>query len=249
MINDIYKSVLLKHPLSEIETNLIEKVWDFIKIFKKTFLYISDYRSYLIKKIKKKYTIEQFFIYETIVNKMFWNLRWILAPLFLNKNLNQEEYFRKYNNLKEIPNSLLLCKKITYINKSDLKIKLKNINLLLNNFYRSFINKLIFVDKKNKVIYSKEMEGSSEIFSKNYFNLYTITILFNRNLYEKIMSYPIIIQLEKIKISHFYNQSDYGFPNLNFCVYNFANDKNKIKRIEKMYYSNLDAKYWFRLIL
>jgi hypothetical protein len=249
MINDIYTDALLKYPLSKEEVSIIEDVWQFIEIFKRKFLYVTDFRNYLIKTVRKNYTLEQFYLYEGIVNKLFWNLRWILSPLFINKKLNQKKFIKKYKKMKNIPESLLLCKEIKYSSISDLDTKLKNLKFLLDNYYRSFINKLIIVDDVNKIVYFKQMEGSSEIFSKNFFNLYSITILFNRKFYEKIVKNPLMVNSLKIEQDLFYNQNDYGFPNLNFCAFDLGSEKLKMKRIKKMYYSKHDAKYWFRLIL
>jgi len=280
-INNIYQDKILKYPLTDSEYNNINNVWDFVKIFGKKFISLSYFREYVIKKTKK-YTIEEFYLYESILNKMFWNLRWLSFPLwhgdaYLSQNdiperikvsrrdnghsVSEEEYTNfvknNYNNFTEIPNSLLLCKKEKYTDK-NLKNKLYNNNVLMqDNYYRSFINKLIIIDKKNKLLISKPLEGSSEIFSKNYFNLLTITILLKKKLYEKIMKYPYSVKyqkfIRKLLDSHYY-QLDYGFPNLNYCVYTFGNKKDRMTRIKKMYYLyplkkiKKQARMWFELM-
>jgi hypothetical protein len=255
MINNIYQSKLLKYPLTDDEFANIEGVWKFMNKFKKVFVFISDYRNYIIKSIRKKYTIEEFFFYESILNKLFWNLRWLLFPLFENEDMSQEGYDKyiknNYDQHKELPYFLSLCHKIHYQNFEDLEEKLKSRPILQNNFYRSFINKLIIVDKVNKIIYSKEMEGSSNIFSKNYFNLFTFSILFERELYEQIVTNPFLVKVEKIKLSQFYHEYDYAFPNLNYCTYEFGTKEERLERIEKMYYykSGEKDKYWFKLLL
>lgn len=78
MIKYIYNDKILKYPLNENEILNIDNVWSFIKIFNKPFIYLSDYRDYLIKTINKKYTVDEFNFYENIANKLFWNLRWLL---------------------------------------------------------------------------------------------------------------------------------------------------------------------------
>lgn len=234
---DIYRDKILKYPLSDEEFNKINNVWEFIKVFDKQFIYITDYRKYLLKKIKKTYSIDEFFVYEGIVNKMFWNLRWLLFPFFINN----------YEGHNGIPNELLLCENIKFTDSNDLDKKIKNISLN-DSYYRSFINKLIMVDEENKIIYNKKMEGSSHIFSKNFFNLYTITVLFNRKLYEKIVANPEITKKLKIELPYYYHQCDYGFPNMNYCVYSFNTNENKKERIKKMYYDYNDERFWFRLL-
>ena len=257
-INNIYQDKILKYPLTDNEYYNIEKAWKFLKIFKKKFMLLSDFRKYVIKKVKK-YTIEEFYLYESILNKIFWNLRWLLFPLWYDNNDREEGYnnFIKnnYNNCKEIPNSLLLCKIEKYTDDSDLKNKLYTNDVLMkDNYYRSFINKLIIIDKKNKLLISKPIEGSSIIFSKNYFNLLTATILFSRKLYEKIMKHPYSVKyqkfIRKLLDSHYF-QFDYGFPNLNYCVYTFGTKKDRMNRIKKMYYSHplrQQARMWSELI-
>jgi hypothetical protein len=78
----------LKYQLSQEENDKIDDYWKFIKVFNvnnNNFLYSPrEYRSNLIKKIKKKYTIDEFYFYEKILNKMLWNLL-VIYKIFLNK--------------------------------------------------------------------------------------------------------------------------------------------------------------------
>lgn len=238
-----------KYPLSKQEENKMDKVWEFIKIFRKPYIYITDYRNYLIKKIRKKYTPEEFQLYESIANKLLWNLRWVIAPLVVNSKLFREEYNNQLKSQIEIPLSLLKCTKIPYTTSEDLDKKLKNPDLYMNNYYSSFINKIIMVDENNHIIYHKLMEGSSHIFDKNKFNLLTFTILFNKKLYMEIMRDPYEIKNKDIELSEYYYQYDYGFPNLNLCTYNFNTLENQLYRIKQMYYDNKNGKYWVKLIL
>lgn len=255
MLNiDIYQDKLLKYPLTDYEYNIIDDVWNFIKIFDKQFIFISDYRKYIINNIRKKYTPEEFFLFESIANKLFWNLRWLLFPLWHIPNITKKEYERfvknNYDNYENIPYSLLLCKYEKFKDERDLDNKLSKNPIFKSTYYRSFINKLIIIDRKNNIIITKEFEGSSDIFSKNYFNLLTMIIFFNRILYEKIMKNPYSIKNKKIKLSKYYYQYDYGFPNLNYCTYTFGTHEDKMERIKKMYYSSKPrkARFWFKLL-
>lgn len=256
----LYQSSILKYPLSDSEYKIIDKVWKFLSIFKKRYILLSDFRRYVIKKVRE-YTIEEFYMYESIINKLFWNLRWMLFPLWYTETIKTEEDYYAYvtggyGGLTEIPESFLLYKKETYTTEKDLKSKLYNNMVLMDSvYYRTFINKVVMVDRKNKVIISKPQEGSSEIFKKNYFNLLTATILFSRSLYEKVMREPY--QARKIRIINklldsTYHQLDYGFPNLNFCIYDFGTKKDKMKRIKLMYYAyplKEQSRAWARLIV
>ena len=78
----------LKYQLTQEENDKLDDYWKFIKVFNVTnnnFLYSPrEYRSNLITKIKKKYTIDEFYFYEKILNKMLWNLL-VIYKIFLNK--------------------------------------------------------------------------------------------------------------------------------------------------------------------
>lgn len=251
-MKNIYINNKLKYPLNDDEYDKLDKAWKLITILSTPFVFLTDYRNYLLTIIRENYTIQEFFVLETIINKLFWNLRWVTFPLFVNQKMSKDDYKKFVNNnyggYDEIPNSLLMCDKIQYIDSSDLDQKIKDITSY-STYYRSFINKLIIIDKDNKTIYHKKMEGSSEILSKNWFNLYITTILFNRDLYEKIMRKPYRIKKYKIELSSYYYQYDYGFPNLNYCVYSIGNKEYKLDRIQKIYYNwTNDFKYWNKLI-
>lgn len=225
MINNIYTDPSLIYPLSNEEEEVICEVWRFLEIFNYPTPYLTDYREYLIKKIRQKYNYHDFYLYESIANKLFWNLRMVVGMLF-----------------KEEEN----CQKIKYQDIEDLEDKLRNIKIGLGNYYRSYINKLIMVDHENQIIFHKKMEGSADIFTKNKLNVHTLFVLLNRKLYEKIMQNPQ--KIKKIQMPYFYYQLDYGFPNLNCCNYSINNKKEKMKRIKKMYYRNYQ-KYWFKLMI
>lgn len=183
----------------------------------------------------------------------------VIILLFINPDITNDEYYKlinsDYDNYNEIPRDLSGCKIIKYDNILDLDNKIKKLYLNLDNFYRSFINKLIIIDKDKQLIYYKNMEGSSHIFSKNNFNLLTNTILFSKKLYKIIMTNPYLIKNKIIELPHFYFEKDYGFPNLNYCAYNILSDNEKKDRINKMYYlgahqdyNSQNAKYWYKLL-
>lgn len=248
-MDNIYQNKLLKYPLADSEYNKLDQIWEFLEIIFKPHISPTQYRKYAINYIQNNFDINKFFEFENIINKLFWNLRWLLFPLFTNNFISQAEYHNfiqnNYNNIQEIPNSLLLFEKEYYTN---IKNKIQQIKSKTGLYYRSFINKIIIPDNSNKIIYYKNMEGSSDIFSKNPFNLLSANILLNKPLYEKIMADPYNIKNLDIQLSQYYFQYDYIFPNLNLINYSIGNISDKLDRIKKFYFSDSD-KYWFKIIL
>jgi len=241
---NIYTNNGLKYPLTNKECNDINSVWQFIGIFAKPFVSVTDYRNYLLETIKN-YSVDEIYYLENIANKLFWNLRWTTFIFVIDDNISLIEYdkfLENYGDYQSIPKDLMQYNETQY---DDLNQKLKEIEL--DNFYRSFINKLIMIDPSAKTIYYKNMEGSADIFNKNKFNLFTMTVLLNRELYEKVMVNPYNYRNSDIELSHYYYQYDYGFPNLNCCVYDFGNIDNKKYRIRKMYLED-GANNWFKII-
>jgi len=252
---DIYTNLLWKYPLNKSEYNKVEEVWQFLEHFNDGYELLSEYRHNVITKIRKLYTSNEFLEYEDILNKMYWNLRWVIYPIWMNMNISRDEYYQfiknNYEGNKFIPSCLTMCEEDTFVDDYDLYDKLHNNAIYENSYYRSFINKLILVDYDEKKIITKQMEGSADIFRKNYFNLYTFKILFDRDLYEKIMSDPYNIVKMKIDMPKFYYQYDYGFPNLSSATYMYGGKDYRLNRINKMYYyNNLNKKekYWFKII-
>lgn len=234
-MNASYQNKHIKYKLTNEELSMIDATFKFLKIFKNKFALIRDYRTHLITTIRNNYTPEQFLQYEIIINKLFWNLRYIVSELWLNRKINGE-----------LPYSLTYCSTISYDNNNDLKNKLLLLKTSDNITYRSALNKLIMVDKKQHIIYSKQMEGSDILLSNNGFNCLTFTILFKRQLYEQVITtrkLPDKLKVYKCNIS-----LDYGFPNMNVCVYNVWDDNEMLERIKKMYYEDND-KYWCKLMV
>ncbi len=255
MLPDIYQhKTVLKHPLTNDEMDELDNAWKFLSYFKTSYEFVSEYRKYIIDTIRDNYTLELFYRYEIIIEKLFWNLRWLLFPIWEHQDITEEEYWNfvreGYGHLDEIPNYLLLCHSENYKDKDDLNRKINNSLLQRKSYYRSFINKIFVIDYDNKRLITKPFEGSSDIFAKNYFNLQTTTILTNRKLYEKVMKNPFYVRDNKLKLPEFYYQLDYAFPNLNYCIYDIGTPKYKKKRIFQMYYTRKTnpEKYWYKII-
>jgi hypothetical protein len=220
----------LKYPLAKDEYKAIKHVWDFLNIFDMDSDSINsdedmfestvyNYRENLIEHIYEKYSPDEFFILEEIVNKLFWNLRHKVFNIIFPGKEFDHKYFScsitKFDSLDDIK------KKLTFIG-------------------RSTINKDIMVDRTNKILIQKEPH--------NYFNLVTSYVLRYKQLYESIIRQPVLIKkVEPIKTSFDY---DYGFPNINYGVYNFGDIEEKINRIVKLYYGGeYDNQYWWSTLI
>lgn len=221
----IYTDKQLKYPLTDSEYVNINDVWDFIKNFYFMTYTLHDYRSKLINKIAKKYTDKEFYRFELLVEKLFWNLRDRTHIYFLTDSMKN---MSDLSPLQEGSCNDMICK------------------MYNDNSYRSFINKLVLIDDINNKYYYKKIEGSFKIFFKNEFNLYTSIVLFNRNLYEIIMMDPQ--KIKNIYTPEFYYEYDYPFPNLNFGKPFIQSKKYRIKRIKKMYYDQNSENNWFKLL-
>lgn len=223
-MSDIYNYNLL-YPLTSQEYNELDNVWEFINEFNFLTYSLHDYRKRIIKSINKKYSLNDFYILENIAEKLFWNLRHKTYPLFLEKK------HKCIDDILQIKEGLLH-------NLLD--------DMYCDNSYRSFINKLILIDDINDKCYYKKIEGSSDIFYKNKFNLYTATVLSNRGLYELVMQNPQ--RILEIEIPEFYYEYDYPFPNLNYGKPFIYTKKYRLQRIQNMYYDTDAERNWFKLI-
>lgn len=217
---EIYTASSLLYPLTRDQIDQIDDVWNFLQTFRYEQAYTSLhlYRQSVIASVCNRYTCNEFCNYERIAEQLFWNLRDKTGDFFTE------------NNNTVITGSL-----------EDMYSE-----LIRDNSYRSFINKLILINDVQNEYYYKRIEGSSPIFSKNSFNTVTGYLLFNRQLYENIMSDPRKIMY--VKIPAYYYQYDYAFPNLNYAKPFIQSDEYRRQRILKMYYDTDAESNWFRLI-
>lgn len=191
-------------------------MWEFLDIYKDGILITSTYRNNLINTIRNKYNAEEYYKLEMQVDKMYWDIRNKIGG-----DISYEEY--------ELPEL------------SRVKLKLRQ-----DNYYRSFINKVIAIDDENKKIYYRKMEGSPDMLNKNNDNCMAMHILLDRNLYEKVMGNQI--EIADIKLPEYYLELDYGFPNFNFSRHNIGSKKYRMKRIKKMLYCDDCEKNWYQVI-
>jgi hypothetical protein len=111
-----YNNNNLKYSFSENEMKIIDNVWEFINYFRETFLTRGKYRRNIKNKIRQKYSIEEFYKYEKIVEKLYWNL---VNKIKSEINLDQKIYIKRKFNLKNIENRIL---------KRNVKVKESNVN-------------------------------------------------------------------------------------------------------------------------
>lgn len=262
MRRDIYNNKYIKYRLTEKEEKDIEKVWKFIEKFKNIYLNVTEERQRKIKKIRNEYTPEEFYKNEKTANKILWNIREIIHKYEDNKNTNfivQDKHTQETTKFKEqeFEKKIGIIEKKRYTTRNELKRIVYDKNFLEKKYYRSFINKLIIVNKKEKIVYKKEMEGTIKFLVENEFNLVTTIIFLNRKIYENIIksilsnsNKEIKEKIDEIKKNkpQFYYQLDYFFPNINYCCYSIGDKNEWIKRIKKYYYKKNDDE-WFNIIL
>lgn len=259
MRRELYNNKYTKFILTEEEQKYIDKVWNFINKFKNIYLNVTEERQKKIKKIRNEYKPEEFYKNEKIANKIFWNIREIMHKYYDYHNYknNKNKDIEDLKNIKKRERRMGIMEKKKYKNREELKRIVYDKSFLEKNYYRSFINKLIIVNKENKKVYKKEMEGTINFLIENEFNLITTIIFFNREIYENIIKKILSnnnkeIEREINKIiknkPQFYYQLDYFFPNINYCCYSTGDKNEWIKRIKKYYYNENDNE-WFNIIL
>jgi hypothetical protein len=122
MIQNPYLGEKIKYKLDDEEIKKIDHVWKFIKYFRSTKISRSKYRKYMINKIKLNYTTEEFYKYEIIIEKMYWNLFYkikndiVFDPkIYIKKNFNLKyiinNILKKNNNIKEsnVRKTFIIC--------------------------------------------------------------------------------------------------------------------------------------------
>ncbi len=100
--------------LTEEEKRIIDKYWEFIEDIKQTEYTKHNYRKKIIKLIRGKYSLEEFYLYEKIAEKLYL------------KEIKDRESLKPDNKIEE------------YDDKEPALRRVKN-----NNYYRSEINKYI----------------------------------------------------------------------------------------------------------
>lgn len=162
MNNNSYKDDNLKYPLTNDEIKLIDEVWKFINIFRKSAISRSIYRRTIIDKIKKKYNVDEFYKLEKIVEKMYWNLFYKLSREI---DLNPKIYIKEEFDLKDMTNKILMRNNnITQSNIKKTYIVTKNNKMIYKYDYPNEIDLLIYSIMINRGVYESIMTNTSSIF-------------------------------------------------------------------------------------
>ena len=99
----------MEYELTNEETLKLDEYWEFINVFYNNidkdneFQFVSDYRETIIKKINTKYSAEEFYFFEKMLNKMLWKLLTIYDIKVYRINFKIKEGFiincdRSYTN-------------------------------------------------------------------------------------------------------------------------------------------------------
>jgi hypothetical protein len=218
-----YDDNKLKYPLIYQELLLIGKVWEFMESLRLTTLTRSEYRKKIITRIKQKYTVDDFFVYETIVEKMYWNLHNVIFP-----HISHSKIFKRIID-----------------DYSPVKIKDKLLSRNVSddsNVGESTVRKTYVLDKKlSEIIYKYKYPDDLD--------LILFSIMINRSLYETIMTNSDDISLNYLDelITEPYDnfiEFDYGYPNFNTIKPFTYSIKDRYNNINNMYYSNLYGYRW-----
>jgi len=200
------------------ELKFIDESWKLIESFNTSYLTKMELREKTIKLVNKNYSIIEFDKLEIIIEKMFWNMIFLLNKILENNFIEQ--------NIKQKDSSY-------GINKQVKKIYLKNKILS-----ESYVNKIII--NKDNLIYYKYIYP-------NNFDIIISSIMTDRIIYETVYNNIDKLDINFIQtiISNINIKEnfDYLFPNINtmipFC-YN-----NRIERIKKYYFNNDSDSYRF----
>jgi hypothetical protein len=125
-----YNNNKLKFPLLKKELKILDKVWEFMNDFRDTKITRSKYKKYIVLKIKNKYNINDFYNFEKIVEKIYWNLV---------TKIKQE--------MDDLKPEIFVKEKFD-LNKTKNKILMRN-----NKIKESTIEKTYIITKSNKLLY------------------------------------------------------------------------------------------------
>jgi hypothetical protein len=218
-----YNNIKLNFSLDQKEIKLLDKVWEFINDFRETKLTRNKYTKYIIEKIKKKYKINEFYIYENITEKIYWNL---VDKIKNDHEIKSEIFFKNIN--QNIPKNMIKNMIKDVIKETKRKILMRN-----NKIKESTIKKTFITTSKN-ILYKYNYPDDLD--------LIVASVIINRSLYETIMSENKSIFDIDIIIEPYNNiiEFDFPFPNLNTIKPFTKSKKERIINIYNEYYKNLN---------
>lgn len=211
-----YNNKYTFQPLLKEEISIIDKVWKFIDAFRDETLTKSSYIHHIIKKINKTYNITDFLIYETITEKLYWNLCNVIIDKIYVYDTIKENY--------KINKSQIVHKLLTesIVGKSSMRKA-----FIYNGRHNSYMYKYNYPNDFDMLIFSIMINRSTyeTILSNSEITLDEINDLV-KNPYNSIVEF------------------DYPFPNLN-TIKPFVNSmKKRMLNIKKLYYSPNSFENW-----
>lgn len=211
-----YNNKYIFHSLSKEEIFLIDKVWIFIGEFKEVSLTKSIYIHNIIQKIKSIYTPVDFLIYETIAEKLYWNLfNVIVDKIYVYDTIRENHKINKSQTLHKLLKDSLIGK--SSLRKAYVYNK-KHHSYMYKYNYPNDLDLLLFSIMVNRSTYETIMSNSD------------ITLDEINNLIPNPYNSTI--------------EFDYPFPNLNTIKPFSYSIKERIANINNLYYSNNPYDNW-----
>ena len=217
------------YTLTKIEEKELDRVWNFLHYFNKnlpdnyeyiegSMSWVSSYRNYIINTIRRKYTYQDFYKYEKIINKLFWNLKKKLKP-FIKENKTKYKIKKNFNKK--------LISRHTEIN---------------NKYYGSTINSYIQFNYNNKKWYILEEVSKLDKICMNIMrNRKDYENYFNNP--DKIKKYKNIIEFYYFMNypfpninPMFYNENKKSFWIKKIKKMYYTNSKNEYYKYDKYWY-------------
>lgn len=158
-----YNNKNLKFRLSDGEIKKLDRVWIFLDNFRVSYLTRDKYMREIKKKINKKYGVDKFYMYEKIVEKIYWNL---VEKIKNDINFKPKLYLRKEYDLKTMENKIL--KRNVKIKESMVKktyVVTKNNELIYKFNYPDDLDLLVSSIMINRSVYETIMSGEENLFN------------------------------------------------------------------------------------
>jgi hypothetical protein len=162
IIMNPYTNEKNSYPLTEKEIVLLDNVWNLINDFRTTELSRNKYRKEMINKVRDKYTPQDFFNLEKIIEKMYWNLVDKVKKSFdINMSIRQKKNF----DLEQIKDKILKRnKKATESNVRKSYVYDEHINKLLYKYdYPNELDSIISSIMINRSVYETIMSDEIDI--------------------------------------------------------------------------------------
>lgn len=209
---NLYKN---KYALTQREILLIDRAWELLYDLSDTEISRYKYRKKIIEKVRNKYTKQEFYTLEIIIEKMYWNLIDKIKKIFdVDPSLYKKSGKMKINTV------------INQIYKNNKRAKESNIR-------KSYIHN----PKRQEIIYKYNYPNNLDMISSS--------IIIHRSTYETIMGNQTDISDLQIEPYNNIIEYDYPYPNLNTIAPFVTDNKRRIKNINDMYYSQNPELYWF----